>query len=96
MKTLKAIWHSAGRLGLAAGAVLGSSTAMALNDLSGGPAVNQIDLPASITEIGRDQVWLHNFMLIICTVIFNGVFGVMFYSIFKHRKSRGAKTANFH
>jgi cytochrome c oxidase subunit 2 len=96
MKTLKAIWHSAGRLGLAAGAVLGCSTAMALNDLSGGPAVNQIDLPPSITEIGRDQVWLHNFMLIICTVIFIGVFGVMFYSIFKHRKSRGAKSANFH
>ena len=96
MKTLKAIWHSAGRLGLAAGAVLGCSAAMALNDLSGGPAVNQIDLPPSITEIGRDQVWLHNFMLIICTVIFIGVFGVMFYSIFKHRKSRGAKAANFH
>jgi len=50
----------------------------------------------SVTEIGRDQVWLHNFMLIICTVIFIGVFGVMFYSIFKHRKSRGAKSANFH
>jgi cytochrome c oxidase subunit II len=96
MKTLKAIWHSAGRLGLAAGAVLGCSTAMALNDLSGGPAINQLDLPPSITEIGRDQVWLHNFMLIICTVIFIGVFGVMFYSIFKHRKSRGAKSANFH
>jgi len=96
MKTLKAIWHSAGRLGLAAGAVLGCSTALALNDLNGGPAINQLDLPVSVTEIGRDQVWLHNFMLIICTVIFIGVFGVMFYSIFKHRKSRGAKSANFH
>ncbi|MDR6730904.1 cytochrome c oxidase subunit 2 [Delftia lacustris] len=35
-------------------------------------------------------------MLIICTVIFIGVFAVMFYSIWKHRKSRGAKAANFH
>jgi cytochrome c oxidase subunit II len=35
-------------------------------------------------------------MLVICTVIFLGVFGVMFYSIFKHRKSKGAKSANFH
>ena len=35
-------------------------------------------------------------MLIICTVIFIAVFAVMFYSIWKHRKSRGAKAANFH
>jgi cytochrome c oxidase subunit 2 len=33
--------------------------------------------------------WLHWMMLVICTVIFLGVFGVMFYSIFKHRKSKG-------
>jgi cytochrome c oxidase subunit 2 len=35
-------------------------------------------------------------MLVICLVIFLGVFSVMFYSIFKHRKSKGAKAANFH
>ena len=35
-------------------------------------------------------------MLIICLVIFVAVFGVMFYSIFKHRKSIGHKAANFH
>ena len=35
-------------------------------------------------------------MLVICTVIFVAVFGVMFYSIFKHRKSKGAVSANFH
>ncbi len=35
-------------------------------------------------------------MLIICLVIFIGVFGVMFYSIFKHRKSRGHQAAHFH
>ena len=34
--------------------------------------------------------------MIICLAIFVGVFGVMFYSIFKHRKSQGAKSANFH
>jgi len=96
MKTLKAIWHSTGRLGLAVGAVLASGAALAVNDLRGGPAINQLNLHPAITEIGADQIWLHNFMLIICTVIFIGVFGVMFYSIFKHRKSRGAKAANFH
>ncbi len=96
MKTLKAIWHSTGRLGLAVGAVLASGGALAVNDLRGGPAINQLNLHPAITEIGADQIWLHNFMLIICMVIFIGVFGVMFYSIFKHRKSRGAKAANFH
>lgn len=35
-------------------------------------------------------------MLIICLVIFVAVFGVMFYSIFKHRKSLGHKAASFH
>src|SRR5690606_24494257 len=43
-----------------------------------------------------DMQWLHNFMLVICTVIFIGVFGVRFYSIVKHRRSKGAKPANFH
>ena len=35
-------------------------------------------------------------MMIMCTVIFVAVFGVMFYSIWKHRKSVGHKAANFH
>jgi len=35
-------------------------------------------------------------MLVVCLVIFIGVFGVMFYSILKHRKSVGHKAANFH
>ena len=34
--------------------------------------------------------------MVICTVIFIAVFGVMFYSILKHRKSVGHKAANFH
>jgi cytochrome c oxidase subunit 2 len=35
-------------------------------------------------------------MMIVCLVIFVGVFGVMFYSVFKHRKSLGHKPATFH
>ena len=49
-----------------------------------------------MTQIGVQQNWLHNFMLIVCLVIFIAVFGVMFYSILKHRKSVGHKAANFH
>jgi cytochrome c oxidase subunit 2 len=70
--------------------------AWAVNDLPGGPKVNQLDLHAPVTKIGEQQVWLHNFMLIVCLVIFVAVFGVMFYSIIKHRKSVGHKAANFH
>jgi cytochrome c oxidase subunit II len=100
MKTMKAILCKAGRrvaeLSLTLGALLASHAAVAVNNLPGGPAVNQLDLHPPITDIAADQRWLHYFMLVICTVIFLGVFGVMFYSIFKHRKSKGAKSANFH
>ena len=70
--------------------------APAVRDLAGGPSVNQIDLHPPVSPIAIDQQWLHNFMLIVCTVIFIAVFGVMFYSIVKHRKSKGARAANFH
>jgi len=74
-----------------------SSAAMAqVKDLPGGPAVNQLNLPMPATRIAAEQIWLHWFMMIICTVIFVAVFGVMFYSIWKHRKSVGHKAANFH
>ena len=53
--------------------------------------MNQIDLHPPVTAIAADMQWLHNFMLIVCLVIFIAVFGVMFYSIFKHRKSKGAQ-----
>ncbi|MES2980112.1 MAG: cytochrome c oxidase subunit II [Pseudomonadota bacterium] len=68
----------------------------AVNDLPGGPKVNQLNLPDPITRIAAEQIWLHWFMMIICVVIFIAVFGVMFYSIWKHRKSVGHKAANFH
>lgn len=77
-------------------AAWGSSMAYAAQDLPGGPAVNQLNLHPPVTRIAVEQHWLHWMMLIICTVIFIAVFGVMFYSIWKHRKSQGAKAANFH
>lgn len=100
MKTMNASICKAGRrvaeLSLTLGALLASHAAVAVGNLPGGPSVNQLDLHPPITDIAADQRWLHYFMLVICTVIFLGVFGVMFYSIFKHRKSKGAKSANFH
>ncbi|QTD44628.1 cytochrome c oxidase subunit II [Ottowia testudinis] len=67
-----------------------------VNDLPGGPAVRQLNLPPPVTKIAEAQSWLHWMMLIICTIIFIAVFSVMFYSIWKHRKSQGAKSATFH
>jgi cytochrome c oxidase subunit 2 len=81
---------------LALGVMLASGTAWAVNDLPGGPAVNQLNLHPAASKIAEQQHWLHWFMLIVCTVIFVAVFGVMFYSILKHRKSLGHKPANFH
>ncbi|HEY2926227.1 MAG TPA: cytochrome c oxidase subunit II [Albitalea sp.] len=90
------MWKRAGRFGLGFCTALATTAALAVNDLPGGPAVNQLDLHPPVTRIAADQQWLHYFMLVICLLIFIGVFGVMFYSIFKHRKSKGAKAASFH
>jgi cytochrome c oxidase subunit 2 len=73
-----------------------TTAAWAVNDLPGGPGVREIGLQPAATKVAEEQAWLHNFMLVICTVIFIAVFGVMFYSIWKHRKSVGHKPADFH
>ena len=73
-----------------------ATAAHAVNDLPGGPAVRQLNLHPPVTKIAEDQHYLHWLMMIICMVIFVLVFGVMFYSIWKHRKSVGHQPASFH
>jgi cytochrome c oxidase subunit 2 len=68
----------------------------AVVDSPGGPAVRQLNLHKPVTEIAHQIYSLHTLMLVICLVIFVAVFSVMFYSIFKHRKSLGHKPATFH
>ena len=87
------IWPA--NLMLAASAAF-SGAAHAVNDLPGGPSVRQLNLPVGVTKIAQEQHFLHTVMLVICSVIFVAVFSVMFYSIWKHRKSVGHKAANFH
>jgi len=82
---------AASTLALGAG-VWVTQAAHAVNDLPGGPAVNQLNFAPAVTKIAEEQHWLHWFMMAICTVIFVVVFGVMFYSILKHRKSVGHKS----
>ena len=82
---------TASSLVLMTGVWAGSAMAQ-VNDLAGGPAVNQLNFAPPVTKIAEAQHWLHWFMMIICAVIFVLVFGVMFYSILKHRKSVGHKS----
>ena len=96
MKTTTGLGLWCARATVASLAVLGAAAGAAINDLPGGPAVRQLNLPPAVTKIAADQQWLHWFMMAICLVIFVAVFGVMFYSIWKHRKSKGHKAANFH
>lgn len=70
--------------------------AVAVGDAEGGPAVRQLNLTTPVTEIAKQIDSLHTMMLVICLVIFIAVFGVMFYSILRHRKSLGHKPATFH
>ncbi|MFE8647214.1 cytochrome c oxidase subunit II [Sphingomonas sp. NCPPB 2930] len=92
---MKRIFNKLAHVSLMAAAGFGS-LAHAANDLPGGPAVRQLNLQTPVTKIAEEQYFLHTMMLVICTVIFVAVFAVMFYSIWKHRKSKGYKPANFH
>ena len=53
-----------------------------------------LQVPAS--KVAQDVFQLHNFIMLVCLGIFVIVFGAMFYSLLKHRKSVGHKAANFH
>jgi cytochrome c oxidase subunit 2 len=70
--------------------------AWAVGDSPGGPLNRGMGFQPPATELAANVYSLHNFLIIICLVIFVAVFGAMFYSILKHRKSLGHKPATFH
>ncbi len=92
MNYAKRLFHSM----LAAAGLLVAGSSFAVNDMVGGPAVNELNFQAPVTAIAADIYQLHVWMIAICVAIFIAVFGVMFYSILKHRKSLGYKAATFH
>lgn len=55
-----------------------------------------INMPKGVTPVSNAIYDIHMIIFWICVVICAGVFGVMFYSMYAHRKSRGAVAANFH
>lgn len=56
----------------------------------------KFNMPRGVTDISHEVFGLHMLIFWICVAIGVVVFGVMFYSIIVHRKSRGAVAANFH
>ena len=56
----------------------------------------QLNLTEGVTDISREVYGMHMMVMWICVVIGIVVFGAMFYSILKHRKSQGVTPATFH
>ncbi|MGR5130933.1 cytochrome c oxidase subunit II [Vibrio alfacsensis] len=57
---------------------------------------NDYNMTKGVTAISEQVYELHMLIFYICCAIALAVFGVMFYSIIRHRKSKGAVAANFH
>lgn len=75
----------------------GACAALAFSLFSGlARAEMKLNLQEPITQLGREVYDLHLLMTIVCGIIFVAVFGVMFWSVFVHRKSAGYKAATFH
>jgi len=56
----------------------------------------EFNMPAGVTQTSQSIYGLHMTIFYICLVIAIVVFGVMFWSIFHHRKAKGAKASQFH
>lgn len=67
-----------------------------LFQLTNAYAAYELNMTPGVTPISQDIYNLHMTIFWICLAIGVVVFGVMFYAIFKHRKSRGAVAATFH
>jgi len=67
-----------------------------IQDLPGGPAVLQLGLQPAVTAVAHAQHDLHTFMMWVVVAIFCLVFGIMMYSVVRHRRRPGRVAANFH
>jgi cytochrome c oxidase subunit 2 len=81
---MKSMWQRAGVMGAA-----WAASQSALADYA-------YNLQPPVSQVARDVFHLHNLIMMVCVGIFIVVFGAMFYSLFKHRKSAGHKAAHFH
>ncbi|WP_442957445.1 cytochrome c oxidase subunit II [Photobacterium sp. S4TG1] len=75
--------------------LIGSSGLIAFSSPLMGETM-QLNMTRGVTAISQDVFGLHMTILYICIAIGVVVFGAMFWSIFHHRKSKGAVAASFH
>lgn len=57
---------------------------------------DELNMPVGVTDISRQVYELHMTIFFVCVVIGLGVFGIMFWSIIRHRQSAGHEAAQFH
>lgn len=81
---MKRMWK---RAALTGAALAGSHSAL---------AEYAYNLQPPVSEVARHVFDLHTLIMLVCAVIFVLVFGVMFYSLVRHRKSVGHQAAHFH
>jgi cytochrome c oxidase subunit 2 len=54
------------------------------------------NLQPAASRMAEDIHWLHEAVMVLVIVLFVGVFGFMFWSVYAHRKSVGHKASQFH
>jgi len=73
-----------------------AGSAALLSVCAPGFAGYEVDILPPVTPVSSEIYALHWGILWVCVAIFVVVFGTMFWSIFRHRRSAGAKAAQFH
>ena len=58
--------------------------------------VSAFNMRKGVTDTSHQVYNLHMIIFLVCCLIAVVVFGFMFWALLKHRKSKGAKAANFH
>jgi cytochrome c oxidase subunit 2 len=84
------------RMGLALRRWAGVAIALVLLAPGAAFAAWEWNFQPPATPIAHDIISLHSLIFWICVVIFVGVFGTMFYSLYHHRKSSGHQAVQFH
>lgn len=77
-------------------ALLRAVVGMAATGFAAGAWATQWNMTPGVTDMSHQVYNLHQTILAICVVIALVVFGVMFWSILHHRKSKGVEPAHFH
>jgi len=75
---------------------LGFGVMMALMSVAAWAEASKYNLQTPQTQVAQEIFDLHILIMWVCVAIFVVVFGVMFYAIWKHRKSAGHQAAHFH